>query len=70
MNPQPELRTGPYLSPQARDLNAMSLPELDAYLEEVFRLDAEYDPPPLGKIAQAADGHKLESAVAAPRQTG
>jgi hypothetical protein len=43
MNPRPELRTGPYLSPQARDLNAMSLPELEAYLDEVLRLDAGHN---------------------------
>jgi hypothetical protein len=38
-DPCPELRAGPYLEPQARDLNAMSLAELEAYLEAVLRLD-------------------------------
>jgi hypothetical protein len=39
LNPRPELRAGPYLEPQARDLNAMSLPELEAYLDDVLRVD-------------------------------
>jgi hypothetical protein len=38
-HPSPELRRGPYLQPQARDLNAMSLPELEAYLDDVLRVD-------------------------------
>jgi hypothetical protein len=38
-HPHPELRAGPHLEPQPRDLNAMSLPELEAYLDEVLRLD-------------------------------
>jgi hypothetical protein len=38
-NPRPELRAGPYLEPEARDLNAMSLPELEAYLDDVLRVD-------------------------------
>jgi len=38
-DPRPELRAGPYLEPQARDLNAMSLPELEAYLDDVLRVD-------------------------------
>jgi hypothetical protein len=42
-NPHPQLRAGPYLEPQARDLNAMSLPELEAYLDQVLRLDAGHD---------------------------
>jgi hypothetical protein len=42
-NPRPELRLGPHLAPQPRDLNAMSLSELEAYLEEVLRLDAAHD---------------------------
>jgi hypothetical protein len=37
--PHPSLRPGPYLEPQARDLNAMSLPELEAYLDDLFRVD-------------------------------
>jgi hypothetical protein len=40
-NPRPELRAGPRLEPQARDLNAMSLPELEAYLDAVLRVDEE-----------------------------
>jgi hypothetical protein len=39
--PCPELRTGPYLEPQARDLTAMSLPELEAYLDDVLRVDED-----------------------------
>jgi hypothetical protein len=39
MNPRLELRAGPYLEPPARDLTAMSLPELEAYLDAVLRLD-------------------------------
>lgn len=37
--PQPGLRAGPYLEPRPRDLNTMSLPELEAYLDEVLRVD-------------------------------
>ena len=40
-NPRPELRAGPRLEPQARDLNAMSLRELEAYLDAVLRVDEE-----------------------------
>jgi hypothetical protein len=41
--PQPGLRAGPYLAPQPRDLNSMSLPELEAYLDEVLRVDEGND---------------------------
>jgi hypothetical protein len=37
--PHPSLRPGPYLELQVRDLNAMSLPELEAYLDDVLRVD-------------------------------
>jgi hypothetical protein len=37
--PRPELRAGPYLEPRARDLNAMSLAELETYLDAVLRVD-------------------------------
>jgi len=37
--PYPSLRPGPYLALQARDLEAMSMPELEAYLADVLRLD-------------------------------
>jgi hypothetical protein len=40
MNPRLELRAGPYLEPPARDLTAMSLPELEAYLDAALRLSA------------------------------
>ena len=48
MHPRPELRLGPYLEPQPRELNAMSLAELEAYLDAVLRLDEgdEVDPAP------------------------
>jgi hypothetical protein len=39
LNPDLDLRAGPYLEPPAHDLHAMSLPELEAYLNEVLRLD-------------------------------
>jgi hypothetical protein len=39
MNPDIELRAGPYLEPTARDLAAMSMPELEAYLDARLRLD-------------------------------
>lgn len=42
-NPRLELRIGPYLQPQARDLNAMSLPELEAYLDDVLRVDEGHE---------------------------
>jgi hypothetical protein len=42
-NPRPELRAGPYLEPRAHDLHAMSLPELEAYLDEVLRVDEGHD---------------------------
>jgi hypothetical protein len=35
-NPRLELRLGPYLQSQVRDLSAMSLPELEAYLDDVL----------------------------------
>jgi hypothetical protein len=37
--PHPSLRPGPYLALQVRDLNAMSMPELEAYLDDVLRVD-------------------------------
>jgi len=37
--PHPSLRPGPYLELQVRDLNAMSMPELEAYLDDVLRVD-------------------------------
>jgi hypothetical protein len=43
MNPRLELRAGPYLEPPARDLTAMSLPELEAYLDAVLQLDEEHE---------------------------
>jgi hypothetical protein len=39
MNPDIQLRAGPYLEPQARDLTAMSIPELEAYIDAMLRLD-------------------------------
>jgi hypothetical protein len=41
--PQPGVRVGPYLEPHPRDLNSMSLPELEAYLDEVLRVDEGSD---------------------------
>jgi hypothetical protein len=38
-DPRPDLRAGPYLERRAHDLNGMSLPELEAYLDAVLRLD-------------------------------
>jgi hypothetical protein len=38
-NPVVELRAGPYLEPPAHDLTAMSLPELEAYLDAVLHID-------------------------------
>ena len=38
-HPCPVLRPGPYVELQARDLQAMSLPELEAYLDDVLRVD-------------------------------
>jgi hypothetical protein len=42
-HPQPALREGPYLEPPSRDLNGMSLPELEAYLDDVLRVDDRYE---------------------------
>lgn len=42
-NARLEIRAGPYLQPQARDLNAMSLPELETYLNDVLHLDEASD---------------------------
>jgi hypothetical protein len=39
MHPNIQLRAGPYLEPQARDLTAMSIAELEAYLDAMLRLD-------------------------------
>jgi hypothetical protein len=41
--PQPGLRAGPSLEPRPRDLNSMSLHELEAYLDEVLRVDEAND---------------------------
>jgi hypothetical protein len=38
-NPDLDLRAGPYLEPPARDLTAMSMPELEAYLDTVLSID-------------------------------
>ena len=45
-NPTLELRAGPYIgphepdmAPQGRELHAMSLPDIEAYLDEVLRVD-------------------------------
>ena len=43
INPDLELRTGPYLEPPARDLTAMSMPELEAYLDALLRADDRND---------------------------
>jgi hypothetical protein len=53
MNPDIELRAGPYLEPQARDLTAMSMPELEAYLDATLRLDDRTD---IGSAASCPDG--------------
>jgi hypothetical protein len=37
--PRLELRAGPYLESQPRDLSAMSLSELESYLDDLLRLD-------------------------------
>jgi hypothetical protein len=42
-NPDLELRTGPCLEPPARDLTAMSMPELEAYLDALLRVDDRND---------------------------
>ena len=52
-NPRPELRAGPYLEPQARDLTAMSLPELEAYLDDVLRVEEDHD---VGSADSSASG--------------
>jgi hypothetical protein len=39
MTPHLGIRAGPYLEPPARDLAAMSLPELEAYLDAVLRVE-------------------------------
>jgi hypothetical protein len=43
LNRDIELYAGPYLEPVARDLAAMSLPELEAYLDAMLRLDHAYE---------------------------
>jgi hypothetical protein len=53
MTPDIELRAGPYLEPQARDLTAMSMPELEAYLDAMLRLDDRTD---IGSAASCPDG--------------
>jgi hypothetical protein len=53
MNPDIELRAGPYLEPQARDLTAMSMPELEAYLDAMLHLDDRTDS---GSAASGPDG--------------
>lgn len=39
MTPHLDVRAGPYLEPPARDLAAMSLAELEAYLDAVLRVE-------------------------------
>jgi len=39
INADIELRAGPYLEPKALDLAAMSMPELEAYLDAMLRVD-------------------------------
>lgn len=53
LNPHPELRAGPCLEPQARDLHAMSLPELEAYLDAVLQLDEGTDVDPAASISRS-----------------
>jgi hypothetical protein len=55
IRPRLELLAGPYLELRAHDLNAMSLPELEAYLDKVLRLDEDV----AGKAATAS--HKGDS---------
>ena len=43
-----EIRAGPSLQPRVRDLNAMSIPELEAYLNGVLQLDEAVDSDPAG----------------------
>jgi hypothetical protein len=52
-NPVIELRAGPYLEPRALDLTAMSMPELEAYLDATLRLDDRTD---IGSAASCPDG--------------
>ena len=54
-NPRPALRAGPYLKRQACDLNGMSLPELEAYLDRVLRVD---------------EGAEVDSAASSTRRSG
>jgi hypothetical protein len=53
MNPDIQLRAGPYLEPQAHDLAAMSMAELEAYLDAMLRLDDGND---IGSAASCTDG--------------
>ena len=39
IHPDIQLRAGPYLEPRAHDLTVMSIPELEAYLDAMLRLD-------------------------------
>ena len=55
--PRPELRAGPYLQARARDLNAMSLPELEAYLDAVLRVDEGNDGDAAASLAIAEGRH-------------
>lgn len=62
-NPHPELRAGPYLGPQVHeeaqphDLHAMSMRELEAYLDGVLRVDEGNDvdsaEPPARRLERA-----------------
>jgi hypothetical protein len=51
VSPDVELRAGSYLEPTARDLASMSLPELEAYLDAMLRLD---------------DGNEISAAIPSP----
>ena len=55
-HPSIELRAGPYLEPQIRDLTAMSMSELEAYLDARLRLDDEND---IGSATASTDDPRV-----------
>jgi hypothetical protein len=61
-DPDLELRAGPYLEPPACDLTAMSMPELEAYLDALLRVDDRNDVDSAASSAYAPQAHQRSHA--------
>jgi hypothetical protein len=63
VTPDIQLRAGPYLEPAAHDIASMSMPELEAYLDALLRLDDDND---LGAAASDTYGPPINRPGHAP----